>query len=165
QPQALGRRRIRTRSIPTLFNAPSGPEIRQRFLGGRREMGIDSASLSLLSPSWDVLLATLRRDELTEKPRAGEGPVAFGGPANDAQGRGRLIQGKPGEESELDEVGTARVHPGELAQGMVEVEQVVGWRVVGDEAIEVETPAPAAAAPLEPLAVAGAVDEDSPHGF
>ena len=48
---------------------------------------------------------------------------------------------------------------------MIEIDQVVGRRVVGDEAVEIERLAAPAPAALEPLAVAGPIEQDPPHGL
>ena len=52
---------------------------------------------------------------------------------------------------------------GKADEGIVEVDQVVGRRVVVDEAVEIERLAAPAAAALEPLAVTGAIEQDPPH--
>ena len=49
-----------------------------------------------------------RRSGLAE-PGAGVGPVAVGGPRRDAEGLGGLLDGQPGEEAELDQLGRRRV--------------------------------------------------------
>ena len=81
------------------------------------------------------------RDELAEEPGAREGPVSFGGAADDAQGGGCLVEREPGVEAELDEFRPAGVDLCEPAEGVVEVNEIVGRGVVGDDAVEVVPPA------------------------
>ena len=60
----------------------------------------------------------LRRScERGVEPGPGEGPVAVGGAADDAQGLGGLLERQPGEVAELDQLGACRVFRGQLGPG------------------------------------------------
>ena len=63
------------------------------------------------------------------KPGPSERPVAIGRAADDAHCLGRLVEREPGEEAELDQLGTVRIFLRELVQGVVEEEKLVrGFR-------------------------------------
>src|SRR5262249_19254691 len=81
------------------------------------------------------------------EPGAGEGPVAVGGAADDAHGLGRLIEGEPGEETQLDEFRAGRIFLSELVEGVAEIEKFLGR--FGEREVDlVEAQAPPTAAAL-----------------
>src|SRR5687768_15530886 len=82
----------------------------------------------------------------------------------DAQGFGGLLDRQTGEVAELDELGLFGVFFGELGQGVVEGDQVVGRGGEGEAGL-VEVDAAEAAAAFGSGAAAGLLDEDSAHGL
>src|SRR5271157_926020 len=113
-------------------------------------------------------LRTLRglpRPESVEEPGSSEGPVAVGAPPADPERESGLAQGQPGEQAKLDQLGGTSVNLREPGECLVEVDQIIGRRIVGEQAVEIERRAAPAPAALEPLSVAGTIKHDSPHGL
>ncbi len=69
------------------------------------------------------------------------GPIALGGAADDAQGRGRLVEREAGEDAELDQLGGACIHGRQPGECIVEVDQVIRRCVVVNYALQVEASA------------------------
>jgi hypothetical protein len=91
--------------------------------------------------------------ESGSQPGAREPPLAVGGPEQYSQRPGRLVQGHPGEEPQLHDLGGLGIAPGEAAEGVVECEEVVVRRPGGvGEPVEIDPVR--AAAPLQARPVA-----------
>jgi hypothetical protein len=148
---------------PTKKYAPSGAKVRQEFVAfmdfsergaSRRARCHDGASRSRHDANDSRVVW---RYKLPEQPGTREGPVALRGAADNAQGRSGIVERESRIEAQLDQLGPSGVDQCEPAEGLVEVDEIVGRGVLGDEGVKVATPAVAVAAPLEPLAIARAV--------
>src|SRR5947208_412509 len=99
------------------------------------------------------------------QPRPGEGPLVFDRRRRQVQRRGGLLDAQAGEVAEGDDLAFARVHLLELLERFIERDEVgcIMLRLWGGNGLAVELSALLAAAVLDPIAVAGALDEDAPH--
>ena len=94
--------------------------------------------------------AVVRRAEMVVKPGAGVSPAAIRRGAGDAQAPGRLLDGQPDKEAQLDHLGLQRIFLGETVQGFVDGEQVVrGRRRRRFSLLQID--ALTVAAPLQPV--------------
>ena len=96
------------------------------------------------------------------QPRPGVGPVSIGLGAGQPQGRAGLLDGEPGEDAELHDLGRLRLRRREPHQGLIEVQEVRfrgTFRAVdlGEVALKVAAAVPAATLATRPL------DQDAAH--
>src|SRR5690348_12684637 len=93
-------------------------------------------------------LAALRGSSLAEagmEPGPGVGPEAIGLGAGEAQGRAGLLDGEPGEDAELHELGGLRLRRREPGQGLVELQEIVWLERTGEVDLREVDPMAAAA--------------------
>src|SRR6186713_2102865 len=64
-----------------------------------------------------------RPAQLGKQPGPGKGPVTLGRGRRDAQGAGGILDGQPGEESELDQLCLLRCFAGQLVQCFIDSQQ------------------------------------------
>ena len=88
----------------------------------------------------------------------------LGSPADDAQGFASLLEREPGKEADLHQLAPG-VDLCEAAKSIIKVDQIVGRRVVGNKAVEIERRAAPAATSFLALGVACTVEQDRPHGL
>jgi len=98
------------------------------------------------------------------KPGPGVLPVPIGDRSREPQGHARFFDGEPAEEVEVSDLGRHGIF------GLESIEQVVEGKhkieVLGDRGNLIEEFEPdSAAGSLEPIAIAGVVDQDPPHGL
>src|SRR5262245_56332065 len=86
------------------------------------------------------------------EPGAGVSPVLIGACARDPEDLGGLLDREAREEAELDELGRVRLLPGQDAQGLIEVEQLVRLGSADHVGVIEVDPGSAAAVPLGLLA-------------
>ena len=125
----------------------------------------DKLRLTLKPDMVPEILARIVLAQAPKQPGPGEGPVALRCSTDHAKRTGRLIKVEPREEAKLDQRRSARVDLGQFANRLVEVDQVVGIGGLGHEGFEVERLRALASTSLEPFAVSGAIENDSPHGL
>ena len=70
------------------------------------------------------------------QPGAGVAPAAVGGGQRDVEAIGRLLEGQAGEEAQRDDAGLDRIVLRDLAQRLVERQQLLG-RSIGTDRVEV----------------------------
>ena len=110
---------------------------------------------ALLIPRWRSLA------KAGMQPGPGVGPVSIGLGAGEAQGHAGLLDGEPGEEAELHELGGVRLRRRQPGEGLIELQDVIGRGGPGEVDLrEVDSQAAAAAVFVGPLA-ACPFDEDS----
>src|SRR5438128_718287 len=78
-----------------------------------------------IGPRFPSGVARLFPGDLLMEPGAGVGPVALGGRRGDAEEPGRLGAGEAAEIAQLDQLRLDRVLSGQLAQRLVDGQQVV----------------------------------------
>src|SRR5262249_18125233 len=98
--------------------------------------------------------------ELLEEPGPGIGPQQVGRARRDAQDLRRLLAGQAAEKAKLDQFRRPGVRAGQLAQQVIELEDVEG-RFAPDNECLVQADAGALTAVLDAAFAAGVVDEDA----
>src|SRR5262249_27019098 len=145
-------------------------------LGSSQETGLLSnrrasslCSVCVASPPKNICALSTRppltRPELAIEPGPRKRPVALGRPPADAQGRGGFLDRESAEEAQLHQRRGLGIDCGQAREGRIQVDQVVGLDFVVQDGVQIQGATNTAAAAFEALAVASAVDQDSPHGL
>ena len=81
------------------------------------------------------------------EPGPGVGPESIRLGAGEAQGRAGLLDGEPGEDTELHELGRLRLRRRQPGQGLIDLQQIVVRRRAGEIDLEQVDPQAIAAVP------------------
>src|SRR5262249_36625534 len=137
------------------------------LLSNRRASSL--CSVCVASPPKNICALSTRppvtRPELAIEPGPRKRPVALGRPLADAQdGRGFLDR-ESAEEAQLHQRRGLGIDFCQAREGRIQVDQVVGLDCVVQDGLQIQGATNTAAAAFEALAVASAVNQDSPHGL